>query len=108
MNDRNSSMVDSARRLAELRREQREPSAAEAGDGLDFEAEEGEAAFTILSADRQHKLMVEFRLLNGNAKALAYSYLVALDMDPSVGIRMDFSGYTCLLYTSPSPRDRQK
>ena len=38
--------------------------------------------------------MVEFRLLNGNAKALAYSYLVALDMDPSVGIRMDFSGYT--------------
>jgi len=94
MNDRNSSMVDSARRLAELRREQREPSAGEAGDGLDFEAEEGEAAFTILSADRQHKLMVEFRLLNGNAKALAYSYLVALDMDPSVGIRMDFSGYT--------------
>jgi hypothetical protein len=94
MNDRNSSMVDSARRLAELRRGQGEPSAPEAGDGLDFESEDAEAAFTILSADRQHKLMVEFRLLNGNAKALAYSYLVALDMDPSVGIRMDFSGYT--------------
>ena len=37
--------------------------------------------------------MVEFRLLNGNAKALAYSYLVAAEFDPSEGIKLDFSGY---------------
>ena len=37
--------------------------------------------------------MVEFRLLEGNAKALAYSYLVAAEFDPSEGIQLDFSGY---------------
>ena len=38
--------------------------------------------------------MVTFRLLGGNAKALAYSYMVAADFDPSEGIKLDFSGYT--------------
>ena len=58
MNDRNSSMVDSARRAAELRQGKPAPTAAEGEDGLEFEPEDTQAAFTNLSADRQHKLMV--------------------------------------------------
>ena len=86
-------MVDSARRLAELRQGREEPIPPENADGLEFEPEETNAAFSILSADRMHKLMVEFRLLGGNAKGLAYSYMVAADFDPSEGIKLDFSGY---------------
>jgi hypothetical protein len=89
-----TSKVDAARRLAELRQGKEDPAPPEnAEDGLEFEPEAADAAFSILSADRQHKLMVEFRLLGGDAKALAYSYLVAAEFNPSVGVRLDFSGY---------------
>jgi len=94
MNDPYTSKVDAARRLAELRQGREESVQPEDADGLEFEPEATDAAYSILSADRQRKVMVEFRLLGGNAKALAYSYLVALDIDPSDAIRMDFSGYT--------------
>jgi hypothetical protein len=50
-------------------------------------------AYSVVSADRQHKLMVVFRFKDGNAKALAYSYLVGIDFDPSEGIVLDFSAY---------------
>src|ERR1700679_2545311 len=94
MNEPYSSKVDAARRLAELRKGREDPDAPEEAEELELEPVEENRAFSILSADRQHKLMVEFRLLGGNAKALAYSYLVAADFDPTVGIRLDFSGYT--------------
>jgi hypothetical protein len=93
MTDRYSAKGDAARRLAELRKGEPEPSVTEEGDGLEFEPDDAQAAFTILSADRQHKLMVEFRFLTGNAKGLAYSYLVGADFNPSEGIKLDFSGY---------------
>lgn len=48
--------------------------------------------FSLLSADRRRS-MLEFRFRGGNARALAYSYLVSLEMDPSKAIAMDFSGY---------------
>jgi hypothetical protein len=93
MNDPYSSKADAARRLAELRQGREETASPDQADGLEFEPEDTGGAFSILSADRQHKLMVVFRLLNGNAKALAYSFLVAAGFNPSKGIQLDFSGY---------------
>ena len=58
----------------------------------DETAQESEA-FSLISSQRQQKLMVEFRFKTGNARALAYSYLVGIEFDPSTGIKMDFSGY---------------
>jgi hypothetical protein len=94
MNDRKSGLVDSARRAAELREGKPKGVAAEAEEGLEFESDEGYQAFSFISADRQQKQMVEFRLLEGNAEALAYSYLVRAKYNPSEGIALDFSGYT--------------
>jgi hypothetical protein len=94
MSERKSGLVDSARRAAELRQGKPEPSATEEGDGLEFENDDASAAFSIISADRQQKVMVDFRQVNGNAKALAYSYLVSCDIDASAGINLDFSGYS--------------
>ena len=93
MSNGHNSTVDAARRLAELRQANAEPTADTAEEGINVESMEERPAFSILSADRQRKVMVEFRWKHGNAKALAYSYLVALDFDPSEGIAMDFSGY---------------
>jgi hypothetical protein len=89
--------VDPAKRLAELRDagagkvapEVEEPLALALDDADEQEAE----AFSTLSADRQHKVMLELRFQAGNARAFAYSYLVSIDFDPSQGIRIDFSGY---------------
>ncbi len=44
-----------------------------------------------------HRLMLELRMASGNAKALAYGYLVAMDFDPSQGIVIDFTGYKVTL-----------
>jgi hypothetical protein len=93
MSERKSSMVDSARRLAELRQAQTEPPAPDGEDDLEFEPDKPTAAFSLISADRQQKVMVEFRMMSGNAKGLAYSYLVAVDYAPGEGIKLDFSGY---------------
>jgi hypothetical protein len=94
MSERNSSMVDSARRAAELRQGKPAPAAADGEDGLEFEQEDPSGAFSILSADRQQKVMIDFRQMTGDAKALAYSYLVACEIDASAQIKLDFSGYT--------------
>jgi hypothetical protein len=66
---------------------------APASDEAAEECDAGDKAFSLVSADRRQKLMVEFRLKTGNAVALAYSYLVSVGLDPSQSIRMDFSGY---------------
>jgi hypothetical protein len=97
MSEHHSSKVDAAKRLAELRQESAEPAANEADDGLEFEPEDAEdnsaAAFSVISADRQRKIMCEFRMLNGNSHSLAYSFLVGAEFDSSKGIQLDFSGY---------------
>jgi hypothetical protein len=56
-------------------------------------AEAGPDPFSVLSADRMQKVMCEFRLRGGNAVALAYSYLVKAEFDPSNGIDLDFSSH---------------
>ena len=55
--------------------------------------EPGKDPFSVLSADRMQKVMCEFRLKTGNAVALAYSYLVKAEFDPSSGIDLDFSAH---------------
>src|ERR1700723_2388321 len=99
MNDSHKSQVESVRRLAESRRGLGEASPAEdeaeTEDGLEFAEEEQEEkykAFSTISADRQQKQMVIFRLLDDNYEAFAYSYLVRVKFNPSVGIVLDFSG----------------
>jgi hypothetical protein len=83
---------------AESRQDSAEDAATETEDGLEFEPETPSDAFSLVSADRHRKVMLELRMLDGNSKALAYSYLVAVDFDPSEGIRMDFSGYTVAIH----------
>ena len=85
--------IDAASRLAELRGESEDT--LEIAEEL--EAEEVVAGkkepFSNLSADRMHKVMLELRFKGGNAKALAYSYLVEIDFNPSKEIVLDFTAY---------------
>jgi hypothetical protein len=94
MNERTTPMVDAARRVAQLRQEAAGASVAGAEDDPQFEPDIETEAYSMISADRQRKIMVEFRFLNGNRKARAYSYLVGIDFNPSEGIIVDFSGET--------------
>ena len=57
-------------------------------------ADEGAASFSTRSADRHQKVMLELRFKTGDATALAYSYLVRADCNPSTGIVLDFSACT--------------
>ena len=82
---------DSAKRLAELRQGAAAAPAEEAPEELQAEIEDRGPCYSVMSADRHRKPMVEFRLLSGNSKARAYSYLVGADFDPSEGIVLDFS-----------------
>ena len=93
MNDSHKSQVESVRRLAESRRGLGEASPPEDEAEIVLEPEETAAAFSIISADRQQKVMLELRLLNGNVKGLPYSYLAGLDFDPTEGIQLDFTAY---------------
>lgn len=85
--------VDPTKRLAELRAGGGGKGAPDATGPVAVGLEDEPDPFSTLSADRQQKVMLELRFKDGNAKALAYSYLVSIDFDPSAGIRMDFSGY---------------
>jgi hypothetical protein len=91
-NDGYAGKFQHQRRIDELRggSDHAAPPIAEELDGED--TLEGDA-FTVLSADRHQKIMLELRFKNGNAKALAYSYLVAMDFNPSEAIKMDFGGH---------------
>jgi hypothetical protein len=94
MNERTTPMVDAARRAAQLRQEAAGAAVAGAEDDPQFEPDIETEAYSMISADRQRKIMVEFRMLDGNRKARAYSYLVGIDFNPSEGIIADFSGET--------------
>ena len=91
MSDNFTSKVDAAKRLAELRQEGAEPAAAQVEEGIIFEPEEEKPAYSMVSADRQRKVMVEFRMLDGDRKARTYAFLAGIDFNPSKGIVMDFS-----------------
>lgn len=67
-----------------------------AAEGTDAPAG-GDESYSVLSADRAQKAMCEFRLKDGNAVALAYSYLVKAEFDPSLGIELDFSAHVVKL-----------
>ncbi|OWK46465.1 hypothetical protein [Fimbriiglobus ruber] len=83
---------DAASRLAEIRKGAKTTEAS--GEEVALEvADSDNESYSTLSADRQQKVMLELRLLTGNAKALAYSYLVSIDFNPTSGIAMDFSAY---------------
>ena len=94
MSDHHSSRVDAAKRLAELRQENAEPAADDAEEGIEFEPVEEKPAFSMVSADRQRKVMVEFRMLAGDSKARTYAFLAGIDYNPDTGIVMDFSADT--------------
>jgi hypothetical protein len=90
--NRTRNQGDAASRLAELRGGgKRTPGEPE--EPVAPEAEEEGPSYSTVSADRMQKVMLELRYKTGNAKALAYSYLVGIDFDPSEGIMLDFSGY---------------
>lgn len=61
------------------------------------DAAQSKDSYSTISADRMQKVMVEFRFKNGNAVALAYSYLVKASFDPSAAILLDFSAHTVRL-----------
>jgi hypothetical protein len=84
--------LDQSKRLADLRSGTDKPAVAKGGGSPEV-AEEDQPAFSILSADRQQKVMLELRFTTGNARAFAYSYLVGVQFDRSAGITLDFSGY---------------
>lgn len=86
-----NSTIDTARRLAELRQENAEPTAEHVESVAESEPLEERPAFSMVSADRQRKVMVEFRMLVGDVKARAYAFLAGIDYNPSTGIVMDFS-----------------
>jgi hypothetical protein len=95
-NDKNRRGIDPAVKLSELREGGKKPT-----DPTLLEAEEiedgSDDTFGVRSPDRNQKVMLELRFQTGNAKALAYSYLVSADFDPSEGIDLDFSAYTVRL-----------
>jgi hypothetical protein len=90
--NRTRNQGDAVSRLAELRGGGR-GTLEEPEEPMALEVEEEGPSYSTLSADRQQKVMLELRFKTGNAKALAYSYLVGIDFDPSEGIMLDFSGY---------------
>jgi hypothetical protein len=98
---------EAAKRLSDLR-EGGKKSALPVRESSEPDGEENEEAeggcFSVLSAARMQKLMVEFRFKDGNAKALAYSYLVGTDFDPSADIVMDFAGSSDQRSPASSPR----
>ena len=83
---------DPAKRLADLRTGSDNVAQTDVEAGSSEVADENEA-YSILSADRQQKVMLELRFKTGNSRAFAYSYLVSIDFNPSSGIVLDFSGY---------------
>lgn len=89
--DKFKGLVDKTRRQAAEGRD-----AVPAAEGAEVEPG-GTDAYSVLSADRAQKAMCEFRLKSGNAVALAYSYLVKAEFDPSRGIELDFSAHTVTL-----------
>ncbi len=94
--DRGKRGIDPAAKLSELRGGG-PPPADEVVREVEEIAEGSDETFSTRSADRNQKVMLELRKKTGDATALAYSYLVRADFDPSEGIVLDFSAYTVRL-----------
>jgi hypothetical protein len=79
---------DAASMLADLRsgKKSAEPPPLEVEEVDDSPDE----SFSMRSADRQQKVMLELRLKTDDAEAFPYSYLVRARFNPSKGIRLDF------------------
>jgi hypothetical protein len=86
------STIEKAKRHADLTRPKETPPEGIIETEKDT-PQQDHPAFSLISADRHQKTMLEFRLLDGNAFALAYAYLVGIQFNPSMEIQMDFSGY---------------
>ena len=84
---------DAAARLAELRDRGKKPAEPDLLEAEEVEDDETES-FSTRSADRHQKVMLELRFKTGDSTALAYSYLVRADCDPSQEIVLDFSACT--------------
>jgi hypothetical protein len=80
---------DAATRLSELREGKKPAESASDADSLDAE-ESKDKAFSMVSADRLQKVMLELRLKTNDADAFPYSYLVRARFNPSTGIHLDF------------------
>jgi hypothetical protein len=80
---------DAATRLAELRSGKKPAESAEDA-GLPNDEESKDKAFSMVSADRLQKVMLELRLKTADADAFPYSYLVRARFNPSKGILLDF------------------
>jgi hypothetical protein len=91
------SKFDPLRRVNENPAAGDEPAEADHAPAEEEPPEAAGRAFSMVSADRRQKLMLELRFKSGNSTALAYSYLVSADLDPSKSIVMDFSGYAVTL-----------
>jgi hypothetical protein len=61
------------------------------GPGMDSD-EATCSAFGFLRGQHERAVMLEFRLRNGNSEWYAYSCLVSLRHDPSVGLLLRFTG----------------
>lgn len=87
--------TDPATRLAELRSGGPKKPAAVDADAELVEAEElseaGGESFSVLSAARMQKMMLELRFRTDDADAFPYSLLVRAKLDKSKDILLDFS-----------------
>lgn len=50
-----------------------------------------EQAYSVLSANQGHELMLDVRLKTGDRVALPYSYLSRIEFDPSAALLLDFT-----------------
>jgi hypothetical protein len=80
---------DAAERLAELR-SGKKPAESTEEAGLPNDEESKDKAFSMVSADRLQKVMLELRFKTDDADAFPYSYLTRARFNPSTGILLRF------------------
>lgn len=88
MNEQFREMIQAKREAAAAPKEQ----AAEPADAELEGADQASACYSVVSADRMRKVMLELRFKTGDSEAIAYSYLLSVAFNPSEGIRLDFGG----------------
>jgi hypothetical protein len=82
-------MTDEYRSLIESKRTGVKSPADSDDEAVERELDEFDC-YSLVSSGRTQKLMLDFRLNDGNSFALAYSYLVGISFNPSEGIELDF------------------
>ncbi|KAA0220215.1 MAG: hypothetical protein KJ057_16760 [Phycisphaerae bacterium] len=62
-------------------------------------AESGSAcdAFSTINPQHGHEIMLDFRRKNGDRLALPYTYLTAITFDPSMGIKLEYTGHQVII-----------